>query len=154
MTDYWPDKDGLIADGFTIGFCYADDTTITANYTVKVGTTGASKIPVAASTAIGDGIGVALKTPVAVGDMIPVCFYGLVKMVNAATGGSDPAALTPTIGKYVMNSGLTGVFVGQGISTNTSTYKVFSGASYVLGLCLCTVAATSDEFPVLVGKCI
>jgi hypothetical protein len=152
-TDLWPDADGLIADGFTIGFAYADSTSITANYAVKVGTTGASKIPVTVAAAVGDGVAVALKTPVAVGDMIPLCFYGLVKMVNCASG-DDSAALMPTIGKFVMNSAALGV---QGYRTLlTTNMALFTGASAcnILGLCLQTCTAVSDEFAVLVGKCI
>ena len=151
MTDFWPEKDGLVADGFTVGFCYADHTTITANYPVTYGTHAASRLAVDVCAAIGDGIGVALKTPVAVGDMIPVCFYGIVKMVVGTTG---VGAYIPAIGKYVHSDANLGVINAQGGSTNTSTYKLFGGASYVLGIALQTPVAAADEFLVLVGKCI
>ena len=148
-TDLWPDADGLIADGFTIGFAYADSTSITANYPVMVGAHAASRVAVTIPT-LNEGFGVALKTPVAVGDMIPVCTYGIVKMTTPAAAAAD----YPVIGNYVVSVANTGV---SNVRTMlTTNLKLFNGASAtnVLGLALQTCTAVSDEFLVLVGKCI
>ena len=144
----WPEADGVIVEGFSIGFCYADDTSITANGFVKVGTHAASRVPVAVSALCGDAIGMAMKTPVAIGDMIPVLFYGVAKVTTAYADTS----LKPYIGSFLMNSTATTVTgVGALVLANL---ELFTGASYILGMALQTPGATADEILALVGKCI
>ncbi len=149
-TDFWPDQDGRLVDGCTIGFCYAESTSITANYAVKMGTSTASRIGVGVCAANGDGIGVALKTPVAVGDPIPVLMMGLIKMKLSA--GAMNTGVFPKIGSFIINSVTDGIS-GTG-TVATTNLQLFLGPSYILGIAWATATALSDEIPVFVGKCV
>jgi len=148
-TDWWPDQDGRIVDGCTVGFCYADSTSITANQAVKVGTSASGRLAVTVAAACGDGIGIALKAPVAVGDPVPVLFYGLMKL-TACYGGAAATTGKISIGSFVMNSAVAGVCGGS--MAETTLQSLACGASYILGLALQSATATSDEILVLVGK--
>jgi len=146
-TDWYPDEEREIVQGFNIGFCYCD-AAVAEGAAVKKGTSASGRVAVTTAAAVGDGIGVALKAGSA-GSYIPVCTYGLIKMTCAN-------ATAITIGDFVMNSAESGVIGGahvnaKGTSTNV---KLFGGSSYVLGMALQTSTAISDEILVLVGKCI
>jgi hypothetical protein len=143
MTDLWPSQDGCIIEGFSIANCYCTQG-VTEGYAVTshgcAGVT-AHQIPIDVSNAVGDGIGIALKTGVA-GETIPVLFYGVYKM------DTDKVC---AIGAFVTNSsgGQYASYLGA-----THTYAklmVGAGASYVLGMALQTAAA-GDEILILVGK--
>ena len=82
--DYWPEQDGIIVKGLVCGFCYAD-AAVNAGEIVKWGTSATSRIAVTPSTAVGDGIGVALKTASGAGVIIPVAFSGIVKVTTSET---------------------------------------------------------------------
>lgn len=153
-TDYWPEGDGLISEGYSIGFFYADSTSITAGQGVIPGSSAASRCAVTVSAGIGDGFGVALKTPVAVGDIIPVLILGVYKFL-AGTNGT--AASIPTIGKGVMNSHVAGYghVCRPCVASNPSllnTLACFAGASYILGIALQSATVEGDEILVLVGR--
>lgn len=146
MTDQWtkvPTGQPICAGHYEIGFCYCT-AGVTEGYVVKVGTHATDYVPVTVSAAIGDGIGVALKTGAA-GEYVPVLFYGAIKLDTSAA---------VTIGKFVVNAsgGATVVQICPVGSDISATLKVFGGSSYVLGLALQT-ATSGDEIVVLVGKC-
>jgi len=145
-TDYWPDQDGRISDGFTIGYCYADSTDITAGGYVKVGSPASGRVAVTVAAAVGDAIGVILKAPVVEGEHIPVLFYGVMKLTQSSVGD------TTTVGEFVMNSANSG-FVHMAVPL-WSGLVLGGGASYILGMALQTTTANGDEILVLVGKCI
>ena len=120
--------------------CYADGA-ITEGYPVKWGTSGASKLPVAASAAFGDGVGIALKTAGAAGDIIPVCFHGLVKMTLGET---------LAIGDAVVAGGTTGLIVGIEAASSSMLESVAGGTCWILGYLFCG-GNTGDEVPVLIS---
>ena len=82
MVDYYPDEEGVLLDGISIGWAQAS-TTIYANTPIKLATATAGNIVIAAA---GDraGIGVAMKAGSS-SDYIPVLFYGVVKMFLSGT---------------------------------------------------------------------
>jgi len=145
-TDWYPSEEGAIfEDAAFILPCYPD-AAITEMSSVKPGTSAAGRVSVAASTAMGDGIGVALRaaTDTAVPERIPVLFYGGIKTTRS--NGSTNI----TSGNFVMNSITTTV-------TDVGTMAIasldgFGGASHILGMALQTTTADSDEILVLVGK--
>src|SRR4030042_6959321 len=98
--DLYPDEEGHIGDGLIIGYCKCQ-ATVVQNAAVKIHATAVSgAVSVAPSAADADSYAVALKGGV-VGDYIPVCFYGVVKMY----GGS-----TITAGDFLINDA-SGIFV-------------------------------------------
>jgi len=126
--DYWPDEEGSIVDGFICGFCYADGA-IGEGRIVKWGTSASGRVAVAASTAVGDGIGVCLKDAGAAGAIVPVAFSGIVKLT---------AGETLSIGNLIVN--LSSIYIaGMGAST---TLFLNSHTQHVLG---CTMQAGADD---------
>jgi len=146
VTDYYPNKDGYVADGNVIGFCYADDTTMTAGSYVTVGATRAHYIGVAVTAAECDGIGMCLRTPSAIGDIVPVAFRGVVK--TTASG-------TILIGEMVSNSMTTKTAVVLvHAESDSANIMVNSGTARILGTALQgqATAVTADEILVMLGR--
>jgi hypothetical protein len=128
VTDWWPDEEGSIVDGLICGFCYADDAIAEGNI-VKWGTSASGRVAVAASTAVGDGIGVALKAASGAGSIIPVAFSGIVKMTVDET---------LSIGELVISESSLYI-VGMGAST---TLTINSATQKIIG---CVAQASTDE---------
>ena len=146
VTDYYPNKDGYVTDGNVIGFCYADDTTMAAGSFVTVGSTQKHYVGVAVTAAECDGIGMCLRTPSAIGDIVPVAFRGVVKAV---------ASGTITIGELVSNSLTTATAVVLAhAETDSANIMVNSGTARILGTALQgqATAVTADEILVMLGR--
>lgn len=146
MTDQWSQAPvgSVVASGFEIGFAYCT-AGVTEGYAVKVGTHATDLVAVTVSAAIGDGIGIALKTGSA-GDTVSVLFYGVMKLDTSSA---------VTLGRFVCNAsgGATVVQTTAVGSDDHAKYVLFGGASYVLGMALQT-ATSGDEILILIGKCI
>jgi len=149
-TDYWPDQDGRIFDCLTVN-AYAESTDITANYSVILGTSTAGIFKVSVPAAYGDACGVALKTPVAVGDYIPVMLLGVMKMLVAGFGAAATANKV-LVNSFLINSSTSGVVAIGNANSGTQLTSLISGVSHILGLALQTGAAASDEVLVFVGR--
>jgi hypothetical protein len=146
-TDYFPNKDGYIEDGHVIGFCYADDTTMAAGSFVKFGTSRANYVAVAAATAAADSVGMCLRTPAAIGDVVPVAFMGVVKTAVHST---------IAIGDLVSNSKTTITAVVEALGAYTSEKQVHNGiggnfTARILGTAM-QAGNPADEILVLLGK--
>jgi len=148
MADLYPDEEGYICDGNVIAFCKLAGTTA-LHEGVKFGTTDASGvISVLAGTAFGDCNAVALKAGVT-GEFVPVCFYGVVKML---------AGDTLTAGD-ILKSGTTAQYV---LPIDTFTHDQFSlwrglcgettGTIFRLGMALQEGAVYGDDLLVLIGR--
>ena len=145
MTDMWDYGDGEIDRSYVIGFFTPASTSITAGMPVKPNATGANYVGCTVTSAVGDGFGVALKTPVSTSDNIPVLILGVYKFL---AGGAV------TVGTGVINSHLAGK--GYVVAPGTvaiGNFAAFGGASYILGMALQSAAAAEDEILVLVGEC-
>jgi hypothetical protein len=140
MTDYWPSEEGAIVEGGLVLNCYADGA-VSEGSCVKWGTAGANKLPVAATAAFGDSCGVALKAAGAAGDIIPVCFHGLVKMMLGET---------LAIGDAVIAAGATGKVYGIEAATSSQLESVAGATVYILGY-LFGAGNPGDEVPVLIS---
>ena len=105
-------------------------------------------VAVAVSAAVGDSVGVALKAGSAAGSIIPVVFFGVMKMTYYTSQTQSIAMSAPA--KFVCST-QSGADVGvcQGASTG---YVAYNGASYILGLLLQIPAASLDTVLVLVGR--
>jgi len=132
VTDWYPDEEGSIVNGFICGFCYADGA-LNEGAIVKWGTSASGRVAVAEATdaagTIGDGIGVALKAASGAGAMVPVAFSGIVKMsVNE----------TLAIGDLVLSESsvyLTGIGTSANLAINSATQKIMG----------CLMQASTDE---------
>jgi len=142
MTDRWDTQDGLIVSGFEIGFCKCKSG-VTEGYAVtQHGVSQTTDVLwVDVSDAVGDGVGIALKTGSA-NEFIPVLFYGVYKMDTTSN---------VTVGQFVIGAsgGATCLYTGAG--DLSAKYMVFGGSSYILGYALQT-ATSGDEILILVGK--
>ena len=153
MTDYWPDQEGRISDGYTCGFFRAGDITMVANNWVKTTASAAGYIGCVVTTTKGDcNLGMVLKTPVAVGDRVPVVTYGIVKSQCYSAG----AITGVTAGSFCCNSGASHYTqeILQFTAGATAVAAVAGGLSFCLGLILQTLAADGDEGLILIGKCV
>lgn len=137
MTDYYPDEEGSIVDGFICGFAYADGA-LNEGCIVKWGTSAAGRVAVAESAAVGDGIGVALKAASGAGSIIPVAFSGIVKMTVGET---------LSIGELILSLDSTSI-AGIGAS---NTLTINSVTQKILGCVMQAAAAPADELLVLLG---
>ena len=152
MTDYWPQEPGAVFDASSyILPCYPDGS-ISEMSSVTVGTTVAGRLSVIVSSALGDGIGIALKEATAAGvpERIPVLFYGVAKVTYGQAGTAV------TMGKFVINSITTTFTTATGMETylGCDQLVLFGGASYIMGMTLQACAAGTDQGLILVGKCI
>jgi len=147
MTDLYPDEEGYIADGSIVGFCKAT-AAIPLHSGVKFGTSVSGVISVTAGAADGDSNGIALKEAAA-GDFIPVCFYGVVKILAGAVLAEGDMVKSDASATYVLP-----------IDTLThDEYVLWRGVSggvtataWRLGMTLQAAAASGDEFLLLVGR--
>jgi hypothetical protein len=151
MTDMWDSEEGYIAQGTDIGFCTLG-TAVVAGECVTFGTSAANQIVVNKWAASGDSVGIAKKGGVT-GDIIPVVFYGVVKLV---------ANQTVTVGQCVQNSATAGTTITWGncvpianLATGTAAplfcIENGTGTAHILGLALQDGATPGDEILVLVG---
>lgn len=148
MTDYYSQEEGAVFDSNSYIIPCRPDGAVSEMSSVKMGTTVAGRISVAASTATGDGIGIALKAASGAGapSRIPVLFYGIAKVTSSAIANYYLIA-----GSFAMNNTTT-TFMAHSAIAYTVTVAG-GGASYVMGLCLQGVSGgTGDEVLLLVGK--
>ena len=146
MTDYYPQEEGAVFDANSyIIPCYPDGA-VTEMSSVKPGTTVAGRISVAASTALGDGWGIALKaaTDTGVPRRIPVIFYGVVKVTDSSTAGYLAYA-----GSFAINS-ITTTYASEFYSP--AELKPWGGDHYIMGMWLQGTGVAADECLLLVGK--
>jgi len=88
VVDWYPNKDGYVDDGHVVAFCYAEDVTMAAGAFVRFGaTTRSNYVSVRVSDDCCDAVGMCLRTPVAIGDVVPVAFMGVVKTAVYSTIG-------------------------------------------------------------------
>lgn len=148
-TDYFPNKDGYIEDGHVVGFCYADDVTMTAGSFVQFGASRANYVAVAVAAEAADSVGMCLRTPSAIGDIVPVAFMGVVKAAVHST---------IAIGDLVSNSKTTVTAVIEALGAYTSNKQVHNniGGNFtarILGTALQGGNGTApDEILILLGK--
>lgn len=137
--DYWPEQDGIIVKGMICSFCRAD-AAIPAGRIVAWGAgSGVSIVSVKSSAAIGDGCGVALKAAGAAGDIIPVVFSGIIKLVTDET---------LSIGNLVTN--LSSLYIaGVGASNTLAINSDAAATGTILG-CVMQAGAADDGDEVLV----
>lgn len=147
MADLYPDEEGYIADGMLIGFCKAAGS-IEINEAVSLGVTGVSGVvSVLAAAALGDACAVALKAAVT-DDFIPVCFYGVVKMVvGTATFTTGAIVYNSAIGTHVeiipSTDTTPGIIAFRGISGDGTVFR--------LGTALQPGSTAADEALILIG---
>lgn len=142
MTDYWPSEEGAIVEGGLVLNCYADGA-ISEGSCVTWGTSAANRLPVTATAAFGDGIGVALKAASAAGDLVPVCVHGIVKLMVGET---------LTIGDAVVSTGTTGTVYGIEAASSSQLESVAGASVWILGYLFASGNSdTSDEVPVLIS---
>ena len=152
VTDYYPSEEGHICDGNVISFCRVQ-AAVEINEIVHLhGTDVSDYLSVAPAAADGDGYAVALKAGAA-GDYIPVCFFGIVKLLSGGSVWACDTVMNDSLGTYILP-----------IPTYTAHQfgEYFAGlagpetaAVHRLGIALqgaTTVAATGDEILVLVGR--
>ncbi len=138
MTDLWDTQEGVIVKGLIAGFCYADAAIGEGDF-VKLGTSAANRLPVAVTAAVGDSIGIAMKAADAAGDIIPVAFSGIVKVM---------AGETLVIQDIVIGFGATANVASVGAST---TLKLNSATQWIVGISLQAAAAPGDELLILLN---
>ena len=143
VTDYYPHKDGYVEDGSVIGFCYADDTTMAAGSWVTFGATRANYVAVAVTAAACDAIGMCLRAPSAIGDIVPVAFKGIVKSAVHST---------LAIGSLVSSSITTVTAMVEALGAYSSVNQLHNaGTARILGTAL-QAGNPADEILVLLGK--
>lgn len=151
IIDMWDTQEGYICQGTDIGFCTLG-TAVVAGECVKFGTSAANQIVVSLWTDDADSVGVTMKGGVT-GDVIPVVFYGVVKMV---------AHEVITVGQCVESSGTAGTTITYGnvapMMINTGgTSDIYlcvanaTGTRHILGLALQDADTDGDEILVLIG---
>lgn len=144
MTDYFPSKDGYVADGDVVGFCYADGAIVAGTY-VAFGTSRANYVAVATTSTASAAIGMALRDASAAGDIIPVCFMGVVKTIAGAAIAT---------GALVGNSATSNKVVTLAYTSDKIRINGIGGnyTARILGTCLQGAHNNTDECLVYIGK--
>ena len=149
--DMWDSEEGYICQGTDIGFCTLGSAVV-AGDCVKFGTSAANQIVLSKWTALGDSVGIAKKGGVT-GDIIPVVFYGVVKLcanqivtVGSCVRSAATAGTTVTYGNCVAIGINTGATSDVAYTLNNAT-----GTMHILGLALQDAATAGDEILVLIG---
>jgi hypothetical protein len=138
-TDWWPQEEGYIVEGTPVVMCYAG-AHISEMSCVVLDAATAGRVCVAHSAGAGDSLGVALRAASA-GQMVPVAFGGIVKLIaNAAIG---LGVLVQSLGSDTPNITVTGNSVSVQIGDQAGTR--------VLGTSLQEATAGSDEILVCLG---
>ena len=138
--DYWPQEEGYIVEGATVMMCVTSGT-ITENACVIISGTTAGQVTVDHSAAYCDAVGVALRACTVTGQMIPVAFDGIVKMLADAT---------LTAQQLVGSAGSdTSKIIDHAASNSCATN---SGTAYILGMALQAAADDEDQILVLLGR--
>lgn len=149
-TDNWSSQEGYICQGNVINFVELG-TAVVAGEPLGFGTPAANKIVMNLYTGEANGVGVALKGG-STGDKVPVCFYGVVKMV---------AYSTCTVGGFVSASGTPGTTITYGNVTPLTAATASAvqwarvtgtGTAFILGQCLQAGTTLGDELLVLIGS--
>ena len=139
--DYWPQEEGYIVEGATVVQCVTAGT-ITEMACVKISGTTAGQITVDHSAAWGDAIGVALRACTVTGQMIPVAFDGVVKLLADATLAAQ---------QLVCSAGSdTSKIIDAPTSVNLMLGD--NGTAWVLGVSLQAAADDEDQILVLLGR--
>lgn len=155
MTDMWDTQEGYICQGQILGFVELG-TAVVAGDIVMWGTAAANKVVMSvAGAANGDGCAVAMKSGVT-GDIVPVVFNGVVKMV---------AHITVTVGDVVINCATAGTTITYGqvqplTAINTALHAQVialkaingTGTAYNLGMAIQSSGANGDEILVMIGR--
>jgi len=143
MTDYYPDEEGVLLDGISVGWCQLS-TAVSAMGGVVLDTATAGNIVVKAGTISMDCQGIAMRAGSS-SDYIPVLFYGVAKMMLGNTGvGGSPVGAGTTAG-YVL---------AIGSYTSSQINKLhglnYTGTVEILGKQL-QAGVTGDEVLILVA---
>ena len=138
--DYWPQEEGYIVEGSPVMMCVTSSA-VTENCVVRLTATTAGAVTVGVTAAWGDCVGVALRD-VDSGQMCPVAFHGVVKMLADAT---------LALGQQVCSSA---AGANKIIDTPTSANIKLGddGSAYVLGTTLQAAADDQDEILLLLGR--
>ena len=139
-TDYWPQEEGYIVEGNPVMMCKAGGA-ITEMAAVKLTTATSGFVNVLVNAAVGDSIGVALRSA-ASGQMVPVAFGGIVKMIVGGTLALGAPVITEGDGSSAV------------IDTGTSVDIMIgdNGTQRILGLTLQAGVTLADEILVLLGR--
>ena len=146
MTDLYPSEEGYISDGNVIGYCKCQATIALHSSVFIHGTAVAGVVSVAPTAADGDGCAVALKGGAA-GEDIPVCFFGVVKMMAAAAIDEGDQVKSDSLGTYILpiaDRDATAATLLRGMN--------YTGTVIRLGVALQAGASSGDELLVLVGR--
>ena len=137
--DYWPQEEGYVVEGDPVMMCYAA-AAVGEMSCVKLSATAAGIVSVAASAGAGDSLGIALRAT-AGGQLIPVAFGGIVKLIaNAAIG---MGVLVQSLGTDTPNVTVTGASNVLQIGDQAGTR--------VLGTSLQEALAGTDDILVCLG---
>ena len=142
--DYWPQEEGYIVEGSPVMMCQTAGT-ITEMACVEINAGGSGYVLVDHGAAMGDAIGVALRACTVTGQMIPVAFGGVVKMLADSTiicqqpllsNGSDDAKV-----------------VRMNAAANVGSDDLYfnEGYAWILGMALQAGITDGDEILVLLA---
>jgi len=142
-TDYWPQEEGYIVEGSPVMMCQTAGT-ITEMACVEINNTAAAGgyVAVDHGSAIGDSVGVALRACTVTGEMVPVAFGGIVKMLADSTIG---------VQEHVMGNGSDDAKVVRKQHLGSDDMYFNQGTAWVLGMALQAGITDGDEILVLLG---
>jgi hypothetical protein len=148
MTDLYPDEEGYISDGTVISFCKAAGT-IALHSGVTLGTTAVSgAVSVVAGSADSDSVAVALKAA-NTNDYVPVCFFGIVKMVAGDTINEGDVVMNDASATYVLPIA---TLTHDEFTLWRGVVGATTGTGWRLGTAIQAGAASGDELLVLIGR--
>ena len=143
VTDYWPQEEGYIVEGSPVMMCVSTSA-ITENACVRLTATTVGQVSVGIGVAAGDCIGVALRSCDS-GQVVPVAFRGIVKMLADATIviGTHVQSSTNNLAAVVDTPGAVNIIQGTDVA----------GTVHVFGTALQGgINDQEDEILILIGR--
>ena len=146
-TDYWPQEEGYIVEGSPVMMCQTAGT-ISEMACVEINTGAAGYVLVDHGSAAvngGDAIGVCLRACTVTGQMVPVAFGGIVKLL---------ANSTIAVQQHVISNGTDDAkvirpAVAESIGSNDLYFN--GGSAWLLGMALQAGITHGDEILVLLA---
>jgi hypothetical protein len=143
MTDYYPDEEGVLLDGISVGWVQLSSTCVAMD-SLKFDTATAGNIVMKHGDDY-EGVGVAMRARSS-SDYVPVLFYGVCKMVLAGTCVVGSPVCSATTGGQI--------FRHQSWATSSYLWLLhglnYTGTIEILGKAL-QGGTTGDEILILVA---
>jgi len=140
VTDYWPQEEGYIVEGAPVMMCKTAGTIVEMACVEINASATAGEVLVDHGSNVGDSIGVCLRACTVTGQMVPVAFGGVVKMLSAGAF---------VVQEHVIGNGADTSAVIRSATYGSDDLYFNEGTAWILGIALQAAIGAGDEVLIL-----